>query len=144
VLVYADLEARDEKPEFRPPDREIEVHLTGNMERFMWSMDGVKYSDAEPIEVEYGERIRLTMVNDTMMEHPMHLHGMFMELENGKGRSAPLVDTVIVKPAEKVSLLFTADAVGPWAFHCHLLYHMEAGMFRVVRVKDPARAEEDR
>ncbi len=113
----------------------------------MWSMDGVKYSDAEPIEVEYGERIRLTMVNDTMMDHPMHLHGMFQKLENGKGRACPLVDTVVVKAAEKLSLLFTADEVGPWAFHCHILYHMDVGMFRVVRVNEPrgiAEAEEDR
>ena len=137
VLTYDQLEALEPKDEFRPPDREIEIHLTGNMERFMWSMDGVKYSDAEPVEVEYGERIRLTMVNDTMMDHPMHLHGMFQELENGKGRSIPLVDTVIVKAAEKLSLLFTADEVGPWAFHCHILYHMDAGMFRVVRVNEP-------
>ena len=103
----------------------------------MWSMDGVKFSDAEPIRVPLGERIRLTMVNDTMMNHPMHLHGMFMELENGKGVAIPWVDTVNVKPAERVSVLFTADAPGPWAFHCHVLYHMDAGMFRVIHVMEP-------
>lgn len=103
----------------------------------MWSMDGVEFSDAEPVRVELGERIRLTMINDTMMNHPMHLHGMWMELENGKGSRIPRVHTINVKPAEKVSLLFHADAPGPWAFHCHVLYHMDAGMFRVVEVVEP-------
>ncbi|ABS28445.1 copper resistance system multicopper oxidase [Anaeromyxobacter sp. Fw109-5] len=147
VLTYAALRAREPRPDFRAPDREIELHLTGNMERFMWSIDGVKYSDAEPIRVRPGERIRLTLVNDTMMNHPMHLHGMWMELENGHGERIPRVHTVNVKPAERMSLLFTADAPGPWAFHCHVLYHMEAGMFRVVQVSErgatePARREE--
>lgn len=137
VLRYADLQAPEPWADFRAPDREIELHLTGNMERFMWSMDGKKFSQADPIRVELGERIRLTMVNDTMMNHPMHLHGMWMELENGAGSRIPRVHTVNVKPAEKVSLLFTADALGPWAFHCHVLYHMEAGMFRVVHVVEP-------
>ena len=140
VLRYTDLEALEPWDDFRAPDREIELHLTGNMERFMWSMDGVEFSDAEPIRVEYGERIRLTMINDTMMNHPMHLHGMWMELENGKGSRIPRVHTVNVKPAEKVSLLFNADALGPWAFHCHVLYHMDAGMFRVVEVVEPSHA----
>ena len=112
VLRYTDLEALEPWDDFRAPDREIELHLTGNMERFMWSIDGVKFSDAEPIRVEYGERIRLTMINDTMMNHPMHLHGMWMELENGKGNRIPRVHTINVKPAEKVSLLFHADALG--------------------------------
>ncbi len=137
VLRYTDLEALEPWPDFRAPDREIELHLTGNMERFMWSIDGVEFTDAEPIRVEYGERIRLTMINDTMMNHPMHLHGMWMELENGKGDRIPRVHTINVKPAEKVSLLFNADALGPWAFHCHILYHMDAGMFRVVEVVEP-------
>jgi CopA family copper-resistance protein len=134
VLVYTDLRALEPNPHLREPDREIELHLTGNMERFMWSIDGKTFSQVEPIRVQLGERIRLTMVNDTMMNHPMHLHGMWMELENGSGSSIPRVHTVNVKPAEKVSLLFTADAPGPWAFHCHILYHMDAGMFRVVEV----------
>ena len=138
VLTYSMLRAWEERDDFRPPDRVIELHLTGNMERFMWSINGVKASDAPPIEVRFGERIRLVLVNDTMMNHPMHLHGMWMELENGHGPRIPRVHTVNVKPAERVSLLFTADAVGPWAFHCHVLYHMEAGMFRVVRVSEPA------
>lgn len=137
VLRYTDLEALEPWEDFRAPDREIEMHLTGNMERFVWSIDGVEFTDAEPIRVEYGERIRLIMINDTMMNHPMHLHGMWMELENGKGNRIPRVHTINVKPAEKVSLLFTADALGPWAFHCHILYHMDAGMFRVVEVVEP-------
>ena len=141
VLTYADVEALRPNPELKGPDREIELHLTGNMERFQWSIDGVKYSDAEPIHVMLGERIRLILVNDTMMNHPMHLHGMFMELENGKGMGIPWVDTVNVKPAERVSVLFTADAPGPWAFHCHVLYHMDAGMFRVIHVMDMGHGE---
>lgn len=137
VLTYAMVRALERRDDFRAPDREIELHLTGNMERFMWSIDGVKASDASPIEVRHGERIRLTLVNDTMMNHPMHLHGMWMELENGHGERIPRVHTVNVQPAERLSLLLTADAPGPWAFHCHVLYHMEAGMFRVVRVSEP-------
>lgn len=141
VLVYTDLKAVHPNPDLRPPDREIELHLTGNMERFMWSIDGKKFSEAEPIRVEYMERIRLTIVNDTMMNHPMHLHGMWMELENGHGEYIPRVHTINVKPAERVSLLVTADAPGPWAFHCHILYHMDAGMFRVFHVSEPADRE---
>jgi CopA family copper-resistance protein len=142
VLTYAMIRALEPRSDFRAPDREIELHLTGNMERFMWSIDGVKASDAPPVAVRFGERIRLTLVNDTMMNHPMHLHGMWMELENGQGDRIPRVHTVNVQPAERLSLLFTADAPGPWAFHCHVLYHMEAGMFRVVRVSEPGAAEE--
>jgi len=134
VLVYTDLRALEANPELKEPDREIELHLTGNMERFMWSIDGKTFSQVEPIRVRLGERIRLTMINDTMMNHPMHLHGMWMELENDTGVSIPRVHTVNVKPAEKLSVLFSADAPGPWAFHCHILYHMDAGMFRVVEV----------
>jgi CopA family copper-resistance protein len=141
VLTYAMIRARELRADFRAPDREIELHLTGNMERFTWSIDGVKFSDAKPIQVRHGERIRLTLVNDTMMNHPMHLHGMWMELENGHGERIPRVHTVNVKPAERMSLLFTADAPGPWAFHCHILYHMEAGMFRVVQVSEPGARE---
>ncbi len=134
VLVYADLRAPRAWPEFKAPTREVELHLTGNMERFMWAIDGVPYDRAQPIEFTYGERVRLTMVNDTMMNHPMHLHGMWMELESGHGGRSPRVHTVNVKPAERVSMLVTADAPGRWAFHCHVLYHMEVGMFREVRV----------
>lgn len=135
VLVYTDLKAAIPYEDQRKPEREIEVHLTGNMDRYMWSIDGKKYSEAsEPIPFHYGERLRLTFVNDTMMEHPMHLHGMWMHLENGTGSYLPRKHTVIVKPAERLSVVVTADALGDWAFHCHMLIHMEMGMFRVVRV----------
>jgi CopA family copper-resistance protein len=134
VLLYTDLRALARRPDARPPTREIEMHLTGNMERFMWSIDGVPFADSEPIRAQEGERLRLTMVNDTMMNHPMHLHGMWMELENGHGALIPRVHTINVKPAERLSLLVTADAPGRWAFHCHVLYHMEVGMFRVLEV----------
>ena len=136
VLTYSQL--RNVKPmaDKRPPSRTIEVHLTGNMDRYMWSFDGVKYSDSTPIEFPYGERIRLVMVNDTMMEHPIHLHGMFMELENNQGDHLPFKHTISVLGGSRVSLLVTADEPGRWAFHCHLLYHMEMGMFRVVRVSN--------
>ena len=107
----------------------------------MWSFDGKKFSQVDgPIEFRYGERIRLILVNDTMMEHPIHLHGMFMELENGHGESRPLKHTISVKPAERVSLLVDANESGRWAFHCHLLYHMKMGMFRVVSVTDEPEA----
>jgi CopA family copper-resistance protein len=137
VLAYTDLKALVPYPDRRPPERELELHVTGHMERFLWSFDGKKYSQApEPIVFRYGERLRWTFVNDTMMEHPLHLHGMFVELENGAGDYLPRKHTVIVKPAERVSVVITADARGRWAFHCHLLLHMEAGMFRVVHVTD--------
>ena len=137
VLVYSDLRALAPRPDFRAPDRELELHLTGNMERFMWSINGVPFEDAEVIPFRYGERLRLTLVNDTMMNHPMHLHGMWMELENGQGELIPRVHTVNVQPAERLSLLITVDAPGQWAFHCHILYHMDVGMFRVVDVSQP-------
>jgi CopA family copper-resistance protein len=134
VLVYRDLRALQPRSQ-RPPDREIELHVTGNMERYMWSFDGVRFSEVRaPIPFARGERLRLTLVNDTMMEHPIHLHGMWMELENGQGEFLPRKHTISVKPAERLSVLITADAPGRWAFHCHLLYHMDMGMFRVVEV----------
>ncbi|MBY0248940.1 MAG: copper resistance system multicopper oxidase [Nitrospiraceae bacterium] len=137
VLLYTDLKSLAPYPDQREPEREIELHLTGHMERYMWSFDGKKYSEAkEPIRFRYGERVRLTFVNDTMMEHPLHLHGMWMHLENGAGASLPRKHTVIVKPAERLSVAISADAPGRWAFHCHLLLHMEAGMFRVVEVSE--------
>ena len=143
VLAYTDLKALVPYPDRRPPEREMELHVTGHMERFLWSFDGKKYSQAkEPIFFRHGERLRWTFVNDTMMEHPLHLHGMFVELENGTGDYLPRKHTVVVKPAERVSVAITADAPGQWAFHCHLLLHMEAGMFRVVQVGErAARAE---
>ena len=137
VLVYTDLKSLHPYPDQRKPERELELHLTGNMERYMWSFDGKKYSDAkEPVHFNYGERLRWTFVNDTMMEHTMHLHGMWMHLENGAGEYLPRKHTVLVKPAERVSVAITADAPGRWAFHCHLLLHMDVGMFRVVEVSD--------
>jgi CopA family copper-resistance protein len=143
VLTYNQLKALDEKDEFRAPDREIELHLTGNMERFTWGINGVEFSDADPVRIEHGERVRLTMVNDTMMNHPMHLHGQFMELENGHGERAPLLDTITVKPAERVSLLIDAHEKGPWFFHCHILYHMDAGMARVFYVEPAPGSDEE-
>jgi len=135
VLVYTDLEKIDMQPDMRPPAREIELHLTGNMERYLWGINGKTLSEApEPIRLELGERFRLTIVNYTMMEHPMHLHGFFMELENGRGMNLPNKHTVLVKPSERVSLLVTPDALGLWSFHCHLLLHMDMGMFRVFEV----------
>jgi CopA family copper-resistance protein len=134
VLVYTDLRALQPHNQ-RPADRQLELHITGNMERYMWSFDGVKFSEVRaPIPFSHGERLQLTLVNDTMMEHPIHLHGMWMELENGHGEYLPRKHTISVKPAERLSVLITADAPGRWAFHCHFLYHMDMGMFRVVEV----------
>ncbi len=141
ALSYADLVALSDNPDARAPERELELHLTGNMRRYMWSFDGVKYSDAEePIVFREGERLRLILVNDTMMVHPVHLHGMFFEVETGAGRRLPRKHTISVKPGERLPLLVTADAPGDWAFHCHLLYHMRAGMMRVVSVQGPGSA----
>ncbi|MDW7746532.1 copper resistance system multicopper oxidase [Halomonas sp.] len=135
MLVYRDLKAFTPWPDRREPERELELHLTGNMERYMWSFDGKKFSEVTgPIRFNKDERLRLILINDTMMEHPVHLHGMWMELENGQGELIPRKHTLNVKPGERVSALITADAEGSWAFHCHLLYHMDAGMFRVVKV----------
>jgi FtsP/CotA-like multicopper oxidase with cupredoxin domain len=145
VLLYSDLRSVSPGRDRREPERELELHLTGNMERYMWSFDGKKFSEVkEPIPFRLGERLRVTLVNDTMMEHPIHLHGMWMELDNGSGAHNPRKHTINVKPAERVSFLVTAEAPGPWALHCHILYHMEAGMFRVVEVKAADVAEEDR
>ena len=135
VLVYNDLRAVEPFYDQRPPGRELELHLTGNMEQFMWSFDGEKFTEVKgPIAFQSDERLRLTLVNDTMMEHPIHLHGMWMHLDNGSGVHKPRKHTINVKPAERLSVEITADAPGNWAFHCHLLFHMEAGMFRVVNV----------
>jgi CopA family copper-resistance protein len=135
ILVYTDLKSLTPYHDQSAPEREIELHLTGHMQRYLWSFDGKKYSDApEPIHIRNGELVRLTFVNDTMMEHPLHLHGMWMYLENGSGAYLPRKHTVVVKPAERLSVVIRPDATGPWAFHCHLLMHMEAGMFRVVEV----------
>jgi CopA family copper-resistance protein len=134
VLTYADLRARFRGVDPRPPTREIELHLSGNMDRYIWGFNGQKFSSAQPIELKLGERVRFVLINDTMMEHPIHLHGLWSELENGQGDFRPYKHTIIVKPAERVSYLVSADTPGHWAYHCHLLYHMEAGMFRTVVV----------
>ena len=135
VLAYADLRSLAPNADVRPPQREITIHLTGNMERYMWSFNGVTFSEVtEPIVFRQGERVRMTLVNNTMMNHPIHLHGMFFDLVNGGGTHKPRKHTVIVKPGEKLSVDISADHVGDWAFHCHLLYHMHAGMMQVVSV----------
>ena len=140
VLVYTDLASLTPNPDIRPPEREMELHLTSNMERYMWSFDGVKFSEVNgPIIFHEGERLRLTLVNDTMMAHPIHLHGMFFDVvTGGENAHKPRKHTITVKPGEKLSVDITADAVGDWAFHCHLLYHMHAGMMRVVSVRERA------
>ncbi|HUW28084.1 MAG TPA: copper resistance system multicopper oxidase [Sulfuriferula sp.] len=134
VLTYADLHTIGGLLDAREPSREIELHLTGNMERYMWSFDGVKFSDAKPVHFNSGERLRIVLVNDTMMNHPIHLHGMFSELENPQGQFQVRKHTINVQPAQRISYAVTADNPGRWAYHCHLLYHMEAGMFREVVV----------
>ncbi|HXI88143.1 MAG TPA: multicopper oxidase domain-containing protein, partial [Parvularculaceae bacterium] len=141
TLSYSQLRSLAPNPDLRAPEREIEVHLTGNMERYMWSFDGVKFSDAkEPIIFHEGERVRVTLINDTMMTHPIHLHGMFFDLVVDESDYKPRKHTVDVKPAERVSFDVTADHIGDWAFHCHLLYHMHAGMMRVVSILPRGRA----
>ncbi len=138
ALRYSELKSLEPNADPREPSRTLELHLTGNMHRYMWSFDGIKYSEVKgPIELEYGERLRLVLVNDTMMSHPIHLHGMFFELVNGHGAYGPRKNTLNIKPAERVELLLTANEPGLWAFHCHLLYHMKAGMMRAVRVSEP-------
>ncbi len=134
VLTYADLHTIGGPIDARAPAREIELHLTGNMERFMFSFDGQKFSESKPVHFRYGERLRLVLVNDTMMNHPIHLHGMWGELESPDGKFLARKHTINVQPAQRVTYLVTADAPGNWAYHCHLLYHMEAGMFREVVV----------
>ncbi|WP_416171830.1 copper resistance system multicopper oxidase [Pseudomonas putida] len=136
VLTYADLRSPYPDPDGREPSREIELHLTGHMERFAWSFDGVKFSDAAPLRLTYGERVRITLVNDTMMTHPIHLHGMWSDLEDEHGRFLVRKHTLDIPPGSRRSYRVTADALGRWAYHCHLLYHMETGMFREVRVDE--------
>lgn len=134
ALTYADLHSLGGPIDARLPEREIELHLTGNMERFMWSLDGVKLNDAKPIHFRCGERLRVILVNDSMMAHPMHLHGMWSDLESADGLFQVRKHTIVVQPAQRVTFAVSADAPGRWAFHCHLLYHMAAGMFREVLV----------
>ena len=133
VLTYADLKNRYSTKHDKKPDREIILHLTGNMDRYMWSINGIKYADSKPLVFHYGERIRITFINDTMMNHPMHLHGLWSDLETGDDNRLVRKHTVIVQPGSKISYRVTVDAKGAWAYHCHMLYHM-LGMFRKVVV----------
>ncbi|XZU27968.1 copper resistance system multicopper oxidase [Acinetobacter baumannii] len=148
ALQYSDLQSLTPQPDTRVPERELVIRLGGNMERYIWTINGKKFSDTTPLQVKYGERIRLKFVNDSMMAHPMHLHGMFMQLENGQqAENLPNKHTLIVPPGKTVTALLTADALGEWAIHCHLLYHMSAGMMNkliVAQVNDgqqPAQAQ---
>lgn len=134
VLTYADLHTVGGALDPRNPTREIELHLTGNMDRYMWSFNGVPYSEAEPILFHFGERLRIVLINDTMMHHPIHLHGMWSELESPDGTFQVRKHTITVAPGHRISYRVTADARGNWAYHCHMLYHMEGGMFRAVVV----------
>ncbi|EKT4470699.1 copper resistance system multicopper oxidase [Pseudomonas putida] len=136
VLTYSDLRSTFIDPDGREPGRTIELHLTGHMEKFAWSFDGIKFSDAEPLRLKYGERLRITLVNDTMMTHPIHLHGMWSDLEDEDGNFMVRKHTIDMPPGSKRSYRVTADALGRWAYHCHLMYHMEMGMFREVRVDE--------
>ncbi|WP_443698566.1 copper resistance system multicopper oxidase, partial [Pseudomonas sp.] len=136
VLTYSDLKSTFEDPDGREPSRTIELHLTGHMEKFSWSFNGVKFSDAEPLKLKYGERVRIVLVNDTMMTHPIHLHGMWSDLEDENGQFLVRKHTIDMPPGSKRSYRVTADALGRWAYHCHLLYHMEMGIFREVRVEE--------
>lgn len=134
VLTYGMMRSLFDDPDGRAPGREIELHLTGHMEKFAWSFDGIKFADAEPLRLNYGERLRVVLVNDTMMTHPIHLHGMWSDVEDAQGNFQLRKHTVDMPPGSKRSYRVRADALGRWAYHCHLLYHMEAGMFREVQV----------
>jgi CopA family copper-resistance protein len=135
VLTYADLHTLGGPIDHREPGRDIELHLTGHMERFVWSFNGQKFSESEPLRFNHGERLRLVLVNDSMMNHPIHLHGMWGEVESENGEFLVRKHTITVQPGQRLAYGVTADALGRWAYHCHLLYHMEAGMFREVRVE---------
>jgi len=136
VLTYSQLRALERPYDRRPPTREVDLHLTGNMEKYIWGFDGKKWSESDMLRFQYGERLRINMINDTMMSHPIHLHGMWMDLYAGAEDYGdnPRKHTVTVQPSELLSVDISVDAPGQWAFHCHLLYHMEAGMFRTVAV----------
>jgi CopA family copper-resistance protein len=135
VLTYADLHTLGGPIDHRAAGRDIELHLTGHMERYVWSFNGQKFSESEPLRFNYGERLRLVLVNDSMMNHPIHLHGMWGEVESEKGEFLVRKHTITVQPGQRLAYGVTADALGRWAYHCHLLYHMEAGMFREVHVE---------
>jgi CopA family copper-resistance protein len=136
VLSYAMLKSAFADPDGRDPGRDIELHLTGHMEKFAWSFNGEKFSSAEPLRFNYGERLRIVLVNDTMMTHPIHLHGMWSDLEDEHGNFLVRKHTIDMPPGSRRSYRVRADALGRWAYHCHLLYHMEAGMMRQVEVRE--------
>ncbi|CEJ47616.1 Copper resistance protein A precursor [Xanthomonas citri pv. bilvae] len=135
VLCYADLHSVFDDPDGREPGRDIELHLTGHMEKFAWSFDGIAFASAQPLQLQYGERLRIVLVNDTMMQHPIHLHGMWSDLEDAHGNFQVRKHTIDMPPGTRRTYRVRADALGRWAYHCHLLYHMEAGMMREVRVE---------
>jgi len=135
VLTYSDLHSVVEPADNHPQTREIELHLTGNMDRYMWSFNGVKFGETKPIVLKFGERVRFVLVNDTMMAHPIHLHGLWSDLESADGKFQVRKHTISLNPAQRLTYRVSADARGNWAYHCHLLYHMEAGMFRAVVVE---------
>lgn len=141
VLTYADLRSTFADPDGREPTRTVELHLTGHMDRYIWSFNGVKFSAAGHVRLEYGERVRFLIVNDTMMEHPVHLHGMWSDLESEDGRFQVRKHTIRVRPGQVLAYRVSADALGRWAYHCHLAFHMDAGMFRVVSVDVPGAAD---
>ena len=139
ALHYSDLRYLGTQRDIRQPKREVLVQLGGNMERYLWTINGKKFSLSNPVHLKYGERVRLKFVNNTMMAHPMHLHGMFLQLENGQSAGKlPNKHTVVIEPGQSLSALLTADEAGEWAFHCHLLYHALAGMFTKVVVSRPS------
>jgi CopA family copper-resistance protein len=136
VLTYADLKSLAADPDGREPSRTIELHLTGHMEKFAWSFNGIPFASAEPLRLKYGERVRVVLVNDTMMTHPIHLHGLWSDLEDENGNFMVRKHTIDMPPGTRRSYRVRADALGRWAYHCHLLYHMESGMMREVRVEE--------
>lgn len=136
VATYADLRSAFPDPDGREPGRTVELHLTGHMEKFAWSFDGIKFAQAEPLRMTYGERLRIVLVNDTMMSHPIHLHGLWSDLEDAEGGFHLRKHTVDMPPGTRRSYRVRADALGRWAYHCHLFFHMESGMFREVRVAE--------
>ncbi|MFT3756736.1 MAG: copper resistance system multicopper oxidase [Pseudoxanthomonas sp.] len=138
VLTYADLNSLFEDPDGREPSRDIELHLTGHMEKFAWSFNGIPFASAEPLRLNYGERVRIVLVNDTMMQHPIHLHGLWSDLEDEHGQFKLRKHTVDMPPGTRRSYRVRADMLGRWAYHCHLLYHMDGGMMREVRVEEAA------
>jgi len=136
VLTYGDMKSLFDDPDGRDPGREVELHLTGHMEKFAWSFNGIPFAGAEPLRLNYGERMRIVLVNDTMMQHPIHLHGLWSDLEDDQGNFHLRKHTIDMPPGTRRTYRVRADALGRWAFHCHLLYHMEAGMMREVRVEE--------